>query len=121
MDLARFLESQQVAHGDVQPGNVMVGSGGRTIQLIDYDGMYVDELKPLGSAELGLRNFQHPQRSSTSWNSSLDRFSFILLNLALRALQLKPVSGTAVRRTRRASYSGRTTSSNLVSLRSSGN
>ena len=88
--LAAYLESQNIAHGDIQPDNVMVSNGGQVIQLIDYDGMYVDDLKSFGSSELGLRNFQHPLRSASSWNSSLDRFSFIVFNLSLRVLEEHP-------------------------------
>jgi hypothetical protein len=88
--LANYLEGQQLAHGDVQPGNAMVSDGGRSVQLIDYDGMYVDELRTLGSAELGHRNFQHPRRTSNSWDPRLDRFSFIALNLSIRALEAHP-------------------------------
>lgn len=88
--LAEFLESHGMAHGDIQPGNVMVADAGNTIQLIDYDGIFVDELKSLGSAELGHRNFQHPKRVSSSWDTSLDRFSFINLDLAIRALSSHP-------------------------------
>jgi hypothetical protein len=89
-DLATYLEAQRVAHGDVQPGNVMVANGGRSVQLIDYDGMFVEDIRTLGSAELGHRNFQHPARTSNAWNPQLDRFSFIALDLALRALEAKP-------------------------------
>lgn len=89
-DLASYLEGQRVAHGDVQPGNVMVANVGRSVQLIDYDGMFVEDIRALGSAELGHRNFQHPKRTVSSWNSQLDRFSFIAMNLALRALEAKP-------------------------------
>lgn len=82
--LAKYLESQGMAHGDVQPGNVMVADAGNKVQLIDYDGIFVEELKTLGSSELGHRNFQHPKRASSSWNATLDRFSFISLDLAIR-------------------------------------
>jgi serine/threonine protein kinase len=88
--LSKYLESQNIAHGDIQPGNVMIADSGKKIQLIDYDGIFVEDIKSLGSAELGHRNFQHPKRSSTTWDSSLDRFSFIALDLALRALQVHP-------------------------------
>jgi hypothetical protein len=88
--LAKYLKDQNVAHGDIQPGNVMVASGGAGLQLIDYDGMYVEDLRSLGSAELGHRNFQHPKRSATTWDPSIDRFSFISIDLALRALQSSP-------------------------------
>lgn len=90
--LSQFLETQNIAHGDIQPGNVMVnnGAGLSRVQLIDYDGMYIESLHNLGSSELGLRNFQHPGRNSNCWDATLDRFSFIALNLALRALTINP-------------------------------
>lgn len=88
--LAAFLEAQKLAHGDVQPGNVMVSDAGRKIQLIDYDGMFLDELRSLGSAELGHRNFQHPKRAKDCWDGRLDRFSFIALSLSLRSLEKRP-------------------------------
>ena len=88
--LSAHLEEQRVAHGDVQPGNVMVADGGRAVQLIDYDGMFVEDLKSVGSAELGHRNFQHPGRTVNCWDLRLDRFSFIALSLSLRALEAHP-------------------------------
>ena len=88
--IASFLEGKGIAHGDIQPGNVMVANEGKSIQLIDYDGMYVDEIKSLGSENDGLRNFQHPQRDKRAWNAKLDRFSFIGLYLALRILESSP-------------------------------
>lgn len=88
--LAQFLESKGIAHGDIQPGNVMVSEHGNKIQLIDYDGMYIPSLKNVGSTELGHRNFQHPSRSSQTWDSTLDRFSFILLIIVLRILLNNP-------------------------------
>lgn len=88
--LVNYLEGQRIAHGDIQPGNVMVANGGQNLQLIDYDGMFVDALKNFGSTERGHRNFQHPVRIDNSWDSRLDRFSFITLNLALRVLESDP-------------------------------
>lgn len=89
-NLAAYLEANGVAHGDVQPGNVMVADDGKSVQLIDYDGMYVEQLRALGSAELGLRNFQHPLRTAQSWDAGLDRFSFITIAVAIRALTVDP-------------------------------
>jgi serine/threonine protein kinase len=88
--LAQYLESQGVAHGDIQPGNVMVSGDGAAVQLIDYDGMYVPSLAQMRSAELRHRNFQHPGRSEKHFDAKLDRFSFISLDLALRALKASP-------------------------------
>lgn len=94
-DLAKFLEVNNIAHGDISPDNVMVSDNGRGIQLIDYDGMYVDELKSLGSSELGNRNFQHIKRTGTFFDKTLDRFSFILLDTALDVLISHPSAWNA--------------------------
>ncbi|MDW5501077.1 protein kinase family protein [Pseudomonas lundensis] len=89
--LAAYLEKEKIAHGDFQTGNLMVSDGGATVQLIDYDGMFVDEIKSLGSSELGHVNFQHPRRKATNpFNHTLDRFSLISQWLALKTLQIDP-------------------------------
>lgn len=86
-DLRKFLFSQHIAHGDIQPGNLMVSDGGRKVQLIDYDGMYVPSIAGLGAAEIGLPNYQHPERIKNSpWSEKLDYFPFILLDLTLTIL-----------------------------------
>lgn len=85
--LSEYLESNSIAHGDIQTGNLMVSNAGSAIQLIDYDGMYVDTLAHLGSSELGHINFQHPYRAKLNpYNSKIDRFSLILLWLVCKAL-----------------------------------
>lgn len=84
--LAQYLESQGIAHGDIQPGNVMVSPDGASVKLIDYDGMFVPALAGMHSAEIGHRNFQHPGRDHTLFNAKLDRFAFISLDIALRAV-----------------------------------
>jgi predicted Ser/Thr protein kinase len=89
-ELSRYLESVGIAHGDIQEGNLMVADGGRKVQLIDYDGMYVPEVAVLGGSELGHRDYQHPKRSMENFGARIDRFSFISLNLALRAICLRP-------------------------------
>ena len=89
--LSAFLHAHNIAHGDIQPGNVMVSDMGRKVQLIDYDGMFVDEISGLDAAEIGLPNFQHPERRTrTPWNVNLDNFSFIVIDIALAVLQDNP-------------------------------
>lgn len=84
-DLADFLEKNHISHGDIQPGNLMVADEGRSLQLIDYDGMYLPELANLTSQEAGHRNFQHPDRERLNpWNERTDRFSFILLSIVVK-------------------------------------
>ena len=90
MALSKFLETEHVAHGDIQTGNVMV-SGSGAIQLIDYDGMFVEEIRDIGSSELGHVNFQHPERKAKNpFAPTMDRFSLIALSLALKALHEDP-------------------------------
>jgi hypothetical protein len=82
--IARFLEREGIAHGDIQNGNVMVSNG--EIKLIDYDGMFVPGMKPGNGSETGHRHFQHPERRVSHFGPGMDRFSFIALDLSLRAL-----------------------------------
>ncbi|WP_321868096.1 protein kinase family protein [Paraburkholderia tropica] len=89
--LSAFLEKERIAHGDIQTGNLMVSGGGAGVQLIDYDGMWIEEIKDLGSAELGQVNFQHPGRKAANpFDSTLDRFSLISLWLSIEALRTDP-------------------------------
>lgn len=89
-ELSTYLAQQGIAHGDLQEGNLMVADAGRRIQLIDYDGMFVSDIASLGSSEMGHRDYQHPRRDARHFDNTLDRFSFIALNLALRGLCEKP-------------------------------
>ncbi|MEG3789333.1 protein kinase family protein [Lysobacter sp. CCNWLW3] len=88
--LSAYLEGQKIAHGDIQPGNVMVGAQGASLQLIDYDGMFVEAFRGSRATELGQLNFQHPARSASYFNETLDRFSFLALDVALQALIAQP-------------------------------
>lgn len=88
--LCTYLESEGIAHGDIQPGNVMVSDKGNAVKLIDYDGMFVPALRGLRATESGQRNFQHPGRPASNFDEKLDRFSFIALDVALHALMTDP-------------------------------
>jgi len=86
-NLVRRLESLGIAHGDLQHGNIIVSNG--TLVLVDYDGMYVPELDGSEVKERGHKNYQHPARDQ-EFGSYLDRFSSIVIYLALKALTLVP-------------------------------
>jgi hypothetical protein len=82
--IARFLEQKGIAHGDIQNGNVMVANG--EIKLIDYDGMFVPGMRPGNGSETGHKHFQHPDRRVSDFGPKMDRFSFIAVDLSLRAV-----------------------------------
>jgi hypothetical protein len=83
--LAEYLERNGVAHGDIQNENVIVSNG--TLRLIDYDGMFVAGLPEGQGSEVGHKHFQHPQRGTQHFGPKMDRFSFIVLDTSLEALQ----------------------------------
>lgn len=88
--LSKYLEAERIAHGDISTGNLMV-SGDGAVQLIDYDGMFVEDIRDLGSSELGQGSFQHPERKAKNpFGPTMDRFSTISLSLALKALNEEP-------------------------------
>ena len=87
--MIRRLEKAGIAHGDLQHGNVLVDAGG-DLRLVDYDTMYVPQLKGRKSAEVGHRNYQHPDRDESNFNSQLDRFSALVIDTALQACILRP-------------------------------
>jgi len=83
--LVRDLEAAQVAHGDLQHGNILVRGG--SIQLVDYDGMWVPALKGRNATEIGHRAYQHPDRSGQDYGQEIDRFSALVIYLSLAALE----------------------------------
>ncbi len=85
-ELFTFLYSIDCAHGDIQPGNIIVDENGKKLTLVDYDGMYLPEIDKFGALEVGHINFQHPKRSIDFFSKDLDFFSFILLDVALTCL-----------------------------------
>ena len=83
--LVRDLEAAQVAHGDLQQGNILVRGG--SIQLVDYDGMWVPALRGRHATETGHRAYQHPERSGQHYGQEIDRFSALVIYLSLVALE----------------------------------
>jgi hypothetical protein len=83
--LVRHLEAAQLAHGDLQHGNILVRGG--SIQLVDYDGMWVPALRGRHATETGHRAYQHPERSGQDYGQEIDRFSALVIYLSLAALE----------------------------------
>ncbi len=86
--MSRGLRIANVAHGDLQHGNILVRNG--ELLLVDYDGMYVPGLKEKSSNELGHPNYQHPARNDKDFNELIDHFSSWVIDSALLCLQEDP-------------------------------
>lgn len=90
LSTVKELADARVAHGDIQHANIMVTDAG-DIRLVDYDGMCVPELVGRRNLEVGVEPYQHPDRNPTTLLSmDLDRYSSIVIYVALRALAAAP-------------------------------
>lgn len=93
VELVTDLRAAQIAHGDLQHGNVLVSASG--LKIIDYDGMYVPALSGLPSLEQGHRNYQHPGRRQ-EFAPYLDHFSAWAILCSLVAIAHDPSLWTLV-------------------------
>jgi hypothetical protein len=89
--MARRLREGDVAHGDLQHGNVLLVPGSRTtslaLKLIDYDGMFVPALAGRPTGEAGHPAYQHPQRlREATCGPEVDRIPLLAIATALRGL-----------------------------------
>jgi hypothetical protein len=91
-DLMAALDDEALAHGDLQHGNVLVQTtdAGVRLRLVDYDTMFVPALEGWRSAEVGHRNYQHPDRTDSDFGPPLDRFPGLVVYTALRACAARP-------------------------------
>jgi predicted Ser/Thr protein kinase len=78
------MQHNQIAHGDLSCDNIII-DGSQKVWLIDYDGMYVENLKNLGSEELGHQSFQHPSRNRY-YGEKLDNFSILVIYLSILSI-----------------------------------
>jgi hypothetical protein len=89
--MARRLREAEVAHGDLQHGNVLLVPGSKTtslaLKLIDYDGMFVPALEGRPAGEVGHPAYQHPQRlREGTTGPEVDRVPLLVVAAALRCL-----------------------------------
>lgn len=88
-ELINSLRNDGVAHGDLQHGNILITDNDDDIKLIDYDGMYVPEIKGLKPHEAGLLSYQHPARL-VHFDAGLDNFSALVIYVALKSIAADP-------------------------------
>ncbi|GBD35719.1 hypothetical protein HRbin36_00833 [bacterium HR36] len=89
-DLMEHLSDAEIAHGDLQHGNIMIDQKGQ-LRLVDYDGIYIPDLAGYPPDEVGHANYQHPERISNGYYAAnMDFFSALVIYLSLRAVRYDP-------------------------------
>jgi len=91
--LVSLLATEGVAHGDLQPKNV-IRTADNTLTLVDYDSFLIPgaegDVCPVG----GLRGYGHPLftsgRSSRRYHKDMDTFAGLVMLVTLRALAVDP-------------------------------
>jgi predicted Ser/Thr protein kinase len=78
-DMMNALTLGGIAHGDLEPGNILVDSSGK-MRLIDYDCMY----------ELGTAPYTHPSRKHDHFGPYLDNYSATVIDGVLTYLATLP-------------------------------
>ncbi len=89
LEMTIRLREVNIAHGDLQHGNIIVTPDG-DLKLVDYDCMFVPSMECTESNELGHPNYQHPLRSAEHFGSFLDNFSSWVIYVSLRSLSIDP-------------------------------
>ena len=88
-ETATDLQTRDIAHNDLQHGNVMVLPDG-AIKLVDYDGSFLPQFRGNASPELGHSNYQHPERTSRDYDAHIDNFPALVIHLSLLAVAADP-------------------------------
>ncbi len=87
--LALELVTDDRAHGDFKPENLILTPDGRLVP-IDLDASFLPEFAGETSSEIGTAAFQHPDRTAAHFDASLDDYPAALIATALHALRLDP-------------------------------
>lgn len=87
--LALELVTDDRAHGDLKPENLIVTPEGALVP-IDSDASYRPEFAGETSPEIGTAAYQHPNRTAQHFDASLDDYPAALIASALHALRLDP-------------------------------
>lgn len=87
--LALAMVSDDRAHGDLKPENLIVDPAGR-LHPIDLDATFLPSFAGEPSPELGTAAYQHPARTAADFDASLDDYPAALISTALHALAENP-------------------------------
>lgn len=84
------LHKNHFSHGDLQHGNILVRPD-HSLVLVDYDSMYVPDLKGMTDEIKGLVGYQHEARWKNKFaTEKADYFSELVIYTSLKALAKMP-------------------------------
>jgi serine/threonine protein kinase len=90
LEMVTVLHQNNISHGDLQHGNIMVHKNG-AICLIDYDSLYVPQLSNEKDNIKGIPGYQHSNRNKLiKLSPKSDYFSELIIYLSLLAISEKP-------------------------------
>ncbi len=84
-ETAKELHRRDIAHNDLQHGNVMVRQDG-SIRLVDYDAFFLPQYRGRNSPEIGHNHYQHPLRTVRDYADYVDNFPALVIYLSLLAI-----------------------------------
>lgn len=87
--LANRQTGQAFSHGDISPANIIVMPSGKMI-LIDHDSFNFDGWEQSPGKAGWIDAYQHPFRDAREDDLNADQFSFLILTISLKAIELKP-------------------------------
>ena len=90
LQMVKEMHCNNFAHGDLQHGNIIVNESGE-IFLVDYDSFYCPSLKGEPEIVTGLKDYQHPLRSSNlTVSEKIDYFSELIIYLSILSIAYNP-------------------------------
>jgi hypothetical protein len=94
LKLIQEMEDHRIAHGDLDLSNVLVYGGRMSpgLYLIDFDGMYIPDFAftNMDMTDKGHAHFQPSQSGIRKFDSTMDRFSLLVIYLSFCALEQNP-------------------------------
>ena len=87
--LALAMVTDDRAHGDLKPENLIVDPAGR-LHPIDHDATFLPAFAGEPSPELGTAAYQHPARTAADFDERIDDYPAALISTALHALAEDP-------------------------------
>jgi serine/threonine protein kinase len=88
-DLAIWLINQTFSHCDIKPENILINNH-RQLKIVDYDDMFVPNMKGQNARIEGTPGYINPNRSIYDFDENNDIFSLVIISLSLRAIVINP-------------------------------